>query len=97
MFEKVNLVISFEVKNVRKFQDLIVTILGNEYVIPNHRSLTITIDRGNYDLLFKIPFLIKTARLEHHLALKGDMHLEIGWSKMWGRITVKEIVTHVIL
>ena len=97
MLEKVNLIISFEVKNVRKFQDLIVTILGNEYAIPNHRSLTITIDRGEYDLLFKIPFLIKAARLEHHLTLNGDMHLEFGWSKMWGKITIKEVITHVTL
>ena len=97
MLEKVNLIVNYKAQNVRKIPDLSITILGKEYSIPNNRSLTITIDKGEYDIVFKIPFLIKAAKVNHHVSLDSDMQIDVGWSKMWGKITIKDVITHVTL
>ena len=97
MPDKVNLVIYYNVQNVHKIPDLKITVLSREYTIPNNRSMTITIDKGEYDILFKIPFFLKAAKLDYHITLEGDVQLDIGWNRFWGKITVKEIATHVRL
>ena len=97
MYDKVNLVISYSVPNNRKMPDLHVTVLGKEYVISNGKSLSVTIDRGEYNLFFKIPFMIKTAMTDYKIDLDCDRLLEIGWNSIWGRIRIKETVTHVTL
>lgn len=94
--DKVTLVIRFEV-NTLKIPDLHFSILGNDYSIPNKRTVTVSIDKGEYDIGLTIPFMLKKARTDYHINLDTDKELNVGWSKMWGKITAKEITTRISL
>ena len=94
--DKVSLIIRFEA-NVLKIPDLHFSILGNDYSIPNKRTVTVTIDRGEYDIQLTIPFMIKKVRMGYRINLNTDKDLDIGWNRLWGKITVKEITTHISL
>ena len=94
--DKVTLIIRFEVNTLR-IPDLHFSILGNDYSIPNKRTVTVTIDRGEYDIQLTIPFVVKKVRMNYHINLNTDKELDVGWNKFWGRLTVKEITTHISL
>lgn len=93
MSEKVDLIINYNPGWYLYIPDMTVTIKENTYSIAKHKSLTITIDKGEYDILFKSGFRKK----KYHAVLNDNKQLEIGWSRLWGTIRIKEIITHVTL
>ncbi len=67
-----------------------VTIKDKTLRIANHRSLSISIDKGEYDILFRSSI----RRSKMHIIMDCDRDLTIGWSRFWGTIRVKETATH---
>ena len=84
------MIIGYEAVHYLTYPDMHVFIKGKEIVVENHKTVTVTMDKGEYDILIKSSIRSK----KYHLVLDGPKHLQLGWNRFWGTITVKEIVTH---
>ena len=90
MSDKVNLIIGYEARNYITYPDMHVYIKGREFTVEIHKTITITMDKGEYDILIKSSIRSK----KYHLVMDGNKQLQLGWNRLWGTITVKEIVSH---
>jgi len=90
MSDKADLIIGYEARYYMTFPDMHVFIKGKEFTVEIHKAITITMDKGEYDVLFKSSI----RRKKYHLVLDGSKHLQLGWSRFWGTITVKEVTSH---
>ena len=95
--EKVNLVITLS-SNQKRAVALSVEIHEKEIPLPPNRPVTITLDKGEYDILFKVPvIMIKKVCKKYHIVMDGDKILDVKWSAFWGTVSVKEYVSHITL
>lgn len=77
----------------KRIPDMHVTLLGKEYEISDQGRLTITLDKGEYELLFTCMRRKKNC----HMHINGEKMISVGFNKLWGTIEIKTVSEHVIV
>ncbi len=77
----------------KRISDMHVTLLGKEYQISDQGRLTITLDKGEYELLFTYMRRKKSCRIQIH----GEKMVLVGLNRFWGTIEIKTVSEHVII
>lgn len=90
MADRVNLTIGYEARGYITYPDMHIIIKDREFVVTIHKTITITMDKGEYDILFKS----SVRKKKYHLVLNSNKQLQLGWNRFWGTITVKDITSH---
>ena len=90
---KVNLNITYTSRFFLYKPDMIVDILGREFNVTCDRPLTITMDKGEYNLHIRSSF----RRKHYRVRMSEDKNLELGWNRLTSAITVTEYVDHVTI